>query len=124
MPAKPSSKRLKNRTAAIVGGTPAEGPSAHPNRAANAGAGSIDAARQDDDDASGYTDLVAEVEALEARVTERTNGGLREDVARLRAKVEREPLKDERTVSVFIRKQNVDRVRAYAQSLAVQDFGG
>ena len=124
MPAKPSSRRLKNATAAHVGGTPAEGPKARPNRVSDAGAGSIDAARQDDDDASGYTALVAEVEALEARVTDQTNGGLREDVARLRAKVERAPLKDERTVSVVLRRQNVDTARAIAQNLAVQNFGG
>jgi hypothetical protein len=82
---------------------------------------SIDGAREAFQDASGYTALVAEVEAVEARVSGDTPWDVRERVETLRRKVEQPRLKDPRNNSIgspVVARENVDRIRAAAQALA------
>jgi hypothetical protein len=82
---------------------------------------SIDGARDAERDASGYTDLVAEVEAIEASVDGSTPGLVKQEVVALRHKIEMPPLKQDGNNDInspVVRKANVDRVRAVAQALA------
>ena len=82
---------------------------------------SIDGARDDQRDASGYTDLVAEVEAIEAAVDGSTTASVKAEVVALRNKVERPPLKadgDNEINSAPKRKAGVEAVQAVAQDLA------
>lgn len=119
MPAKPTDKDLSG----FVGSTPAEAPQPHPDRVANPGANSIQKAREDRDAATGYDDLLAEVEAIEAQVDGSTPDKVRSEVVALRNKVERPPLREDFSSSansIVVRKQNVDNVRAVAQALAAK----
>lgn len=82
---------------------------------------SIEKAREDRDDATGYADLVAEVEAIEAAVDGSTPAAVKSEVVALRNKVERPPLKEDfsnNINSLPVRKAQVDAVRAVAQALA------
>lgn len=82
---------------------------------------SIQTAREDADEASGYADLVAEVEAIEADVDGSTTAPIKAQVVALRNKVERPPLKQDGNNDVnapTVRKAQVDAVRAVAQALA------
>ncbi|HYQ79733.1 MAG TPA: hypothetical protein VEP91_11560 [Solirubrobacterales bacterium] len=123
MPAGPSPDRLSNRTAAFVGSTPAEGPkAAETNGVQSPGAGSLQAAREDRDAATGYADLRAEVEALEAAVDADTGEDVKGEIVALRNKIERPPLLEgfssNSTNSVEVQRENVERVRAVARDLA------
>jgi hypothetical protein len=131
MPAGPDPDRLNNRTAAFVGGTPAEGPkAAETNGVPDPGAGSIQNAREARDEQTGYAALRAEVEALEAAVaptTETVDGdkgvpsGIYAEVLSLRNKIERPPLLEDFSNganSVELQRENVERVRAVARDLA------
>ncbi|HEX3733784.1 MAG TPA: hypothetical protein VHU86_01395 [Solirubrobacterales bacterium] len=82
---------------------------------------SINGAREDQRDASGYTDLVAEVEAIETAVDGSTTASVKAEVVALRNKVERPPLKadgDNEINSASKRKADVEAVQAVAQDLA------
>jgi len=123
MPAGPSPDRLKNSTGAFVGSTPAEGPkAAETNGVQNPGDGSIQAAREERDRLTGYADLRAEVEALEAAVDGDTGGDVQGEIVALRNKIERPPLlegfSNNSTNSVELQRENVERVRAIARDLA------
>lgn len=82
---------------------------------------SIEEARADRDEATGFADLVAEVEAIEAAVDGGTTAPVKAEVVALRNKIERPPLREDFSNdanSVEIQKANVDAVRAVAQALA------
>lgn len=82
---------------------------------------SIEGARAERDADSGYADLVAEVAALEAAVSDDTPAPVRERIVALRNKVERPPLNQDGNNdhnSPVVARENVDRVRAVARALA------
>jgi hypothetical protein len=82
---------------------------------------SIATARLEADEASGYVDLVEEVEAVEFAVDGETPAAVKAEVVALRNRIERPPLKQDASNDVNsaqVRKANVDRVRAVAQALA------
>jgi hypothetical protein len=84
---------------------------------------SIQKAREDRDEAVGYDDLVAEVEAIEAAVDGSTTAEVKEKVVALRNKIERPPLNEDfsnNINSIPVRKAQVDAVRAVAQALAAE----
>jgi hypothetical protein len=82
---------------------------------------SIGGARAAQDEASGYAELVEEVEAIEAAVDGETTTTVKAKVVALRNQIERPPLKqdgDNEINSAEKRKADVDAVRAVAQALA------
>jgi hypothetical protein len=88
---------------------------------------SIEGARAERDQATGYADLLAEVEAMEARVTDEAKSTVRDAVEALGNKVRRPPLRADSSNdhnSLEVRRADVDSVRAYAQGLAASDFTG
>jgi hypothetical protein len=82
---------------------------------------SIEGARAERDATTGYVDLLAEVEALEAAVDGDTPATVASEVAALGNKVRRPPLRADFSNdhnSLEVRKADVDRVRAVARALA------
>jgi hypothetical protein len=82
---------------------------------------SIDGHRDAQRDATGYADLVAEVGALEAGVTDSTPHDVREAIVNLRNKTERPPLKQDASNDINspeVRRGNVARAGAVAADLA------